>query len=90
MSGKAIDSVPPAGTVRDVTRRKCEGHGAEFAASLLGSRDAFAAPKAESCVMGITRVDKCLTVNDLVGTQSLEATCGQDIGAKSEVQNNAY
>ena len=51
MSGKAIDSVPPAGTVRDVTRRKCEGHGAEFAASLLKQRDAFAAPKAETRVM---------------------------------------
>jgi Phosphoesterase family len=34
-SGKAIDTVPPAGTVREVTRRKSEGHGAEFAASLL-------------------------------------------------------
>ena len=28
MSGKAIDSVPPSGTVREVTRRKSEGHGA--------------------------------------------------------------
>jgi hypothetical protein len=28
MSGKALDSVPPAGTVREVTRRKSEGHGA--------------------------------------------------------------
>ena len=50
MSGKAMNSVPPAGTVRDVTRRKCEGHGAEFAASLLEQRDAFAAPKAEARV----------------------------------------
>jgi hypothetical protein len=66
MSGEAIVSVPPAGTVWDVTRRKCEGHGAEFAASLLERRDAFAAPKAESCVMWITRGDKYLRVNDLV------------------------
>jgi hypothetical protein len=36
MSGKAMDSVPPAGTVRKVTRRIEEkGHGAECAASLL-------------------------------------------------------
>ena len=36
MSGKAMqDAVLPAGTVREVTRRKSEGHGAEFAASLL-------------------------------------------------------
>jgi hypothetical protein len=46
MSGKAIqDAVPPAGTVREVTRRKSEGHGAEFAASLLPRKSAFAAPK---------------------------------------------
>jgi hypothetical protein len=45
MSGKALDSVPPAGTVRDVTRRKSEGHGAEFAASLLPVKVALAAPK---------------------------------------------
>jgi hypothetical protein len=66
MSGKAIDSVPPAGTVRDVTRRKCEGHGAEFAASLLKASDAFAAPKGETCVLGITRDYKRMTINDLV------------------------
>jgi len=46
MSGKAIQvAVPPAGTVREVTRGKSEGHGAEFAASLLPRKSAFAAPK---------------------------------------------
>jgi hypothetical protein len=51
MSGKAMQStVPPAGTARVVTRRieESEGHVAEFAASLLPTTDALAAPKLET------------------------------------------
>jgi hypothetical protein len=67
MSGKAMqDAVLPAGTVREVTRRKSEGHGAEFAASLLPTKSAFAAPKWKGCLMVERQAYKSLIVNDLV------------------------
>jgi hypothetical protein len=57
MSGKAIDSVPPVGTVRKVTRRieEIEGHVLECAASLLKWKEAFAAPKLGIAVIFVTR-----------------------------------
>jgi hypothetical protein len=66
MSGKAIDAVPPVGTVQEVTRRKSEGHGAEFAASLLPRKSAFAAPNCEGYATQGPGEDKWLIVNDLV------------------------
>ena len=57
VSGKAIDSVPPAGTVRKVTRRfeEIEGHVLECAASLLRRKEAFAAPKRKIAVIEVTQ-----------------------------------
>jgi hypothetical protein len=58
MSGKAMQvAAPPAGTaLRDVTRRieEREGHVAEYAASLLTVREAFAAPKIRVGVIRVT------------------------------------
>ena len=85
-------SVPPAGTVREVTRRieESEGHVAEFAASLLPRRDALAAPKLEPLLLVITFSHKQMTSKDLVGERRWEHRAEAEIGRKSEVQNNAY
>jgi hypothetical protein len=60
-------SVPPSGTVRVVSRRieECEGHVAEFAASLVLITDALAAPKFENGVIVVTSGRKRMTNNDL-------------------------
>lgn len=60
-------SVPPSGTVRVVSRKveECEGHVAEFAASLLLLREALAAPKFQNAVIVVTSGRKRMTNNDL-------------------------
>jgi hypothetical protein len=75
MSGKAMQSsVPPSGTVRVVSRRieECEGHVAEFAASLVLLTDALAAPKFENVVIVITSGHKRMTNKDLQQGVTLE------------------
>src|ERR1700722_14951903 len=72
MSGKAM-SVPPAGTVREVTRRieESEGHVARVCGLLVTRVEAFAAPKLEVPVARIRGNDKSMNINDLVRTGML-------------------
>jgi hypothetical protein len=59
------------------------------AASLLQSREAFAAPKRRVFVILITHSDKQMTIKDLIPTS--HSTLGNAAAAakKSEVQKNA-
>src|ERR1700731_3920139 len=69
MSGKAM-SVPPAGTVREVTRRieESEGHVARVCGLFISQSRSICRAKVGVPVVRITGNDKSMNVNDLVRT----------------------
>lgn len=72
MSGKAMQgSVPPAGTVRDVTRRKSEGHGARVCGLFITEDGCICRAKILNFRDPNHEVDKSMTTNDLVPTEWL-------------------
>jgi len=63
-----LGSVPPVGTVWDVTRRKSEGHGARVCGLFVTEQRCICRAKIHDLRDPHHEVDKSMTINDLVQT----------------------